>query len=166
MNYTDLINFNPVFRMISQAAGETETYVVGGFVRDMIMRKESKDIDVVCIGSGIDLAKKVTSMLPEKSSLNVFKNFGTAQVKMRDLEIEFVGARKESYRQDSRKPIVEDGTLEDDQLRRDFTINALAISLNKDRFGELIDPLKGKRIFAEKSSKRPPILQLPSQMIR
>jgi poly(A) polymerase len=155
MNYTDLINFNPVFRMISQAAGETETYVVGGFVRDMIMRKESKDIDVVCIGSGIDLAKKVTSMLPEKSSLNVFKNFGTAQVKMRDLEIEFVGARKESYRQDSRKPIVEDGTLEDDQLRRDFTINALALCLNKDRFGELIDPFDGQKDIKRKIIKTP-----------
>jgi len=110
MNYTDQIKSNPVFAIISEAAGETETYVVGGFVRDLIMKKASKDIDVVCVGSGIELAKKVSSKIPGKTNLSVFKNFGTAQVKAGALEIEFVGARKESYRKYSRKPIVEDAS--------------------------------------------------------
>jgi putative nucleotidyltransferase with HDIG domain len=155
MNYSNQINSNPAFKVISEVAGNTETYVVGGYVRDMIMKKTSKDIDVVCIGSGIDLAKKVSSKLPGKSSISIFKNFGTAQVKTPDLEIEFVGARKESYRKNSRKPIVEDGTLEDDQLRRDFTINALAVCLNKERFGELIDPFEGQKDISRKIIKTP-----------
>ena len=155
MNYTDQINSNPVFKIISEVAGETETYVVGGFVRDLIMKKPSKDIDVVCVGSGIDLAKKVASKIPGKSHLSLFKNFGTAQVKAQDLEIEFVGARKESYKKESRKPIVEDGTLGEDQLRRDFTINALAICLNEDRFGELIDPFGGQKDIKRKLIKTP-----------
>ncbi|MCC8154556.1 MAG: CCA tRNA nucleotidyltransferase [Tannerellaceae bacterium] len=133
------------FHVISEAADElgVEAYVIGGYVRDIFLRHPSKDIDVVAVGSGIELAKAVAKKLGHKSHLSVFKNFGTAQVKSGQLEIEFVGARKESYTRDSRKPIVENGTLEDDQNRRDFTINALALCLNKDRFGELVDPFGG-----------------------
>lgn len=155
MNYKAQISRNPVFQLVSEVAGETETYVVGGFVRDLIMKKASKDIDIVCIGSGIDLATKVSAALKDKNHLSVFKNFGTAQVKTGELEIEFVGARRESYRADSRKPIVEDGSLEDDQLRRDFTINALAICLNKQRFGELIDPFEGQKDIKRKIIRTP-----------
>ena len=134
-----------IFQIISEAADEQqqECYVIGGFVRDIFLKRVSKDIDVVVVGSGIELAKRVAKKLGKHSSLTIFKNFGTAQVKLRDVEVEFVGARKESYMRDSRNPIVEDGTLEDDQNRRDFTINALALCLNKDRFGELIDPFGG-----------------------
>ena len=134
-----------IFQIISEAADQQqqECYVIGGFVRDIFLKRNSKDIDVVVVGSGIALAESVTKKLGNKAKLTIFKNFGTAQVKLRDLEVEFVGARKESYQRDSRKPIVEDGTLEDDQNRRDFTINALALCLNKDRFGELIDPFGG-----------------------
>ena len=133
------------FHIISEAADElgVEAYVIGGYVRDIFLYRPSKDIDVVAVGSGIELAKAVANKLGKKTHLSVFKNFGTAQVKSGDLEIEFVGARKESYSHDSRKPIVEDGTLEDDQNRRDFTINALALCLNKDRYGELVDPFGG-----------------------
>jgi uncharacterized domain HDIG len=134
-----------IFKIISETADEQgkECYVIGGFVRDIFLQRPSKDIDIVTIGSGIELAESVSKKLGKKSSVSVFRNFGTAQVVHNDLEIEFVGARRESYQRDSRKPIVEDGTLEDDQNRRDFTINALAICLNKDRFGELIDPFNG-----------------------
>ena len=135
-----------IFTIISEAADElsVDAYVIGGFVRDHILdRGEHKDIDIVAIGSGIELAKKVAEKLPKKTKVQVFKNFGTAMLRYDDLEIEFVGARKESYRKDSRKPIVEDGTLEDDQNRRDFTINAMAIKLNKAGFGELLDPFNG-----------------------
>jgi len=134
-----------IFQIISEAADEQQQkcYVIGGFVRDIFLKRPSKDIDVVVVGSGIELAEKVTAKLGKKAKLTVFKNFGTAQVKLKDLEVEFVGARKESYQRDSRNPIVEDGTLEDDQNRRDFTINALAICLNKGRFGEIIDPFGG-----------------------
>jgi poly(A) polymerase len=155
MNYQDSIHSNPVFKLISEAAGDVETYVVGGFVRDLIMKKSCRDIDVVCVGSGIDLARSVAKKIPGKVNLSVFKNFGTAQIKAGDVEIEFVGARKESYSADSRKPVVEDGTLQDDQLRRDFTINALAICLNVDRFGELIDPFDGQKDIKRKIIKTP-----------
>ena len=133
------------FRIISEAADElgVEAYVIGGYVRDIFLHRPSKDIDVVAVGSGIELAKAVAHKLGRRAHLSVFKNFGTAQVKAGDLELEFVGARKESYSHDSRKPIVEDGTLEDDQNRRDFTINALALCLNQDRYGELVDPFGG-----------------------
>ena len=120
-----------------------ECYVVGGYVRDLFLERASNDIDVVVVGSGIRVAEELKAQLGRKAHLSVFRNFGTAQVKYRDLEVEFVGARKESYSHDSRKPHVEDGTLEDDQNRRDFTINALAICLNHDRFGELVDPFDG-----------------------
>ena len=121
-----------------------ESYVIGGWVRDLLLHRPSKDIDVVAVGSGIELAEAVHKRL-KGSHLSVFKTYGTAQVKRGDIELEFVGARRESYRHDSRNPIVEDGTLEDDQNRRDFTINALAICLNKDRYGELLDPFEGIR---------------------
>ena len=136
---------NKIFKQISKVADENEleTYVIGGYVRDLFLDRPSKDIDIVTIGSGIELAKAIAESLKPMPRVNVFKNFGTAMLKYRDLEIEFVGARKESYQRDSRKPIVEDGTLEDDQNRRDFTINALAISLNGSTFGELLDPFNG-----------------------
>ena len=136
---------HPIFQQIAQIADENEQecYVIGGYVRDIFLNRPSKDIDIVVVGSGIEMAEKVARKLGKKANLSVFKNFGTAQIKTKDLEIEFVGARRESYQRDSRKPIVEDGTLEDDQNRRDFTINALAICLNKDRFGELVDPFNG-----------------------
>ena len=138
-----------LFHQISEAADRlgVECYVVGGYVRDIFLERPSNDIDVVVVGSGIAVAEELKRMLGRKAHLSVFKNFGTAQVKFRDkgseIEVEFVGARKESYSHDSRKPIVEDGTLEDDQNRRDFTINAMAICLNKNRFGELVDPFNG-----------------------
>jgi poly(A) polymerase len=134
-----------IFREISKVADQMqlETYVIGGFVRDIYLNRKSKDIDIVTVGSGIELAKKVADNLKNKPQVNVFKNFGTAMLKYKDLEIEFVGARKESYQSDSRKPVVENGTLEDDQNRRDFTINAMALGLNKSNFGELVDPFNG-----------------------
>lgn len=136
---------HPIFKAISNAAQKlnVETYVVGGFVRDLLLKRESKDIDIVCVGSGIDLAKAVAKELNIKSSINIFKNFGTAMLIYQDWEVEFVGARKESYSRNSRKPIVENGSLSDDQNRRDFTINAMAISLNEASFGNLIDPFNG-----------------------
>ena len=134
-----------IFEIISEIADENgkECFVIGGYVRDIFLKRPSKDIDVVVLGSGIELAGQIAAKLGKKANLTVFKNFGTAQIKYKDLEVEFVGARKESYRSDSRKPVVEDGTLEDDQNRRDFTINALAICLNKARYGELVDPFNG-----------------------
>ena len=143
-----------IFHQISEAADHLglECYVVGGYVRDIFLERPSNDIDVVVVGSGIKVAEELKHMVGKKAHLSVFKNFGTAQVKFtrkdergrrKEIEVEFVGARKESYSHDSRKPIVEDGTLEDDQNRRDFTINAMAICLNKNRFGELVDPFNG-----------------------
>ena len=139
---------DPLFYKIAEAASELKVpaYVVGGYVRDRLLGRESKDVDIVAVGSGIDLAHKFAEKLGTGSKVNVFKNFGTAMVNYKgetDWEIEFVGARKESYRKNSRKPVVEDGTLEDDQNRRDFTINTLAISLQKHNYGELTDPFKG-----------------------
>lgn len=135
----------PIFRLIGEVADELglETYVVGGYVRDLCLYRPSKDIDIVSVGKGIDLAKAVAKRLGRGAHVSVFARFGTAQVKFDELELEFVGARRESYTPDSRKPFVEDGTLEEDQDRRDFTINALAICLNADRFGELVDPFDG-----------------------
>ena len=136
---------NPIFRLISETADELrmECYVIGGYVRDLFLERPSNDIDVVVVGSGIAIAEAVGKKLGRKAHVSVFRNFGTAQLKYKHLEVEFVGARRESYTHDSRKPVVEDGTLEDDQNRRDFTINALALCLNADRFGELIDPFHG-----------------------
>ncbi len=134
-----------IFHKISEAADSLhfECYVVGGYVRDLFLERPSNDIDVVVVGSGIEVASRLKAILGRRAHLSVFRNFGTAQVKCGPLEVEFVGARKESYSHDSRKPHVEDGTLEDDQNRRDFTINAMAVCLNHDRFGQLVDPFDG-----------------------
>lgn len=137
---------DPIFREIGKAAENLslDCYVIGGYVRDFFLgRTQRKDIDIVAVGSGIALAREVASRLPANPRVHVFKNFGTAMVRQGDLQLEFVGARKESYRRDSRKPVVEDGTLADDQNRRDFTINALALSLNPEDFGRLLDPFGG-----------------------
>ena len=157
MNYTKALN-NPIFKIIEQASQELnlESYVIGGFVRDFILERDfKKDIDVVALGSGIELALKVSDLIPNKPKVQVFKNYGTAMLRYKDIDIEFVGARKESYLQESRNPIVENGTLEDDQNRRDFTINALAISLNKDNYGDLIDPFNGLEDLQNKCIKTP-----------
>ncbi|WP_299209455.1 HD domain-containing protein [uncultured Dokdonia sp.] len=144
-NYQNALS-QPIFKTISQAADAlgVETYVIGGFVRDYILKRDtSKDIDVVAVGSGITLARKVSQLLPNTPKVQVFKTYGTAMLKSGQTEVEFVGARKESYTKDSRNPIVEDGSLQDDQNRRDFTINALAIRLNDAQYGDLIDPFGG-----------------------
>ncbi|MFN6946459.1 MAG: CCA tRNA nucleotidyltransferase [Cytophagaceae bacterium] len=156
-NYSEVLKKEPVFEVVSQCAEELglETYVVGGFVRDVLLNRPSKDIDFVCVGSGIALATCVGKKLGREDKLSVFKNFGTAMLRHKDLELEFVGARKESYIRDSRNPIVEDGTLEDDQKRRDFTINALAFSINKGKFGELVDPFDGVRDLKRKVIRTP-----------
>lgn len=157
MNYKEAIQ-HPVFNIISKSAKElhVESYVIGGFVRDFLLKRgSSKDIDVVAIGSGIELAKKVASKLPNNPKVSIFKNYGTAMIKTKDLEVEFVGARKESYQKDSRKPIVEDGTLEDDQNRRDFSINAMAISLSEKTYGELLDPFNGISDLEQKIIRTP-----------
>jgi putative nucleotidyltransferase with HDIG domain len=145
MNYKTALN-NTIFQIISQASQElnVDSYVIGGFVRDLLLNRDfKKDIDIVAVGSGIELALKVSQLLPKKPKVQVFKTYGTAMLRFEDTEIEFVGARKESYHFESRNPVVENGTLEDDQNRRDFTINALALSLNAANFGELSDPFNG-----------------------
>ncbi|MDA3880043.1 MAG: HD domain-containing protein [Prolixibacteraceae bacterium] len=144
-DFSNYINTN-VFKAISTqtSALNTESYVIGGYVRDLLLERPSKDIDVVTTGDGIELAKNVAKALNPKLKVNYFKNFGTAQFKYKGIDLEFVGARKESYNRDSRKPVVEDGTIEDDQNRRDFTINAMAISLNEHNYGALIDPFGGR----------------------
>ncbi|MBO4589743.1 MAG: HD domain-containing protein [Bacteroidaceae bacterium] len=147
LNQEDLVRAldKKVFRMISESADSLglRCYVVGGYVRDLFLERPSTDIDVVVVGSGIAVAEAFRNRCGKGANLSVFRNFGTAQVKWKDMEVEFVGARKESYSHDSRKPVVEDGTLEDDQNRRDFTINAMAVCLNADSFGELVDPFDG-----------------------
>jgi tRNA nucleotidyltransferase (CCA-adding enzyme) len=157
MDYKKYINA-PIFKYIKEASNQLglESYVIGGFVRDLILqRNHKKDIDIVAVGSGIELALKVSELLPGKPKVQVFKNFGTAMLKFEDLELEFVGARRESYQRDSRKPIVEDGTLEDDQNRRDFTINALAIGLSGENFGQLVDPFGGVHDLEQKIIRTP-----------
>ncbi|MDI9866927.1 HD domain-containing protein [Flectobacillus sp. DC10W] len=158
MNFTETLNNNPIFQLVANSAQQlnVRAFVVGGFVRDLILNRPSKDIDIVCVGSGIELAELVAKNSGRDDTyLSVFKNFGTAMIRIDDWEVEFVGARKESYRSDSRKPIVEDGTLEDDQNRRDFTINAMAISLNINDFGQLLDPFDGVSDLRRKIVKTP-----------
>lgn len=157
MNYKEALK-HPIFQVISRSAQnlDLECYVIGGFVRDYILgRGTHKDIDVVAIGSGIELAKQVSQNLPKKPKVKIFKTYGTAMLKFEDMEIEFVGARKESYSEDSRNPVVENGTLQDDQNRRDFTINALALSLNEAHFGNLLDPFGGMEDLQHKIIKTP-----------
>ena len=157
MNYTKALN-NPIFKIIAQASTElaVESYVIGGFVRDYLLQRDfKKDIDIVAIGSGIDLALKVSELLPNHPKVQIFKNYGTAMLRYDDMAIEFVGARKESYSQDSRNPIVENGTLQDDQNRRDFTINAMAFSLNELNYGNLVDPFNGMDDLLTKTIRTP-----------
>jgi tRNA nucleotidyltransferase (CCA-adding enzyme) len=157
MNYTRALN-NPIFKIIAQASTElaVESYVIGGFVRDYLLQRDfKKDIDIVAIGSGIDLALKVSELLPNHPKVQIFKNYGTAMLRYDDMDIEFVGARKESYSQDSRNPIVENGTLQDDQNRRDFTINAMAFSLNELNYGNLVDPFNGMDDLSTKTIRTP-----------
>ena len=155
-SYSDLLNPPTIFKTISKIADQLNqpVFVIGGFVRDQILKRETKDIDIVTLGSGIDLAKKISKEL-DSSPVKIFKNFGTAMILVDDIEIQFVGARKESYKSDSRNPIVENGTIEEDQNRRDFTVNALAISLNKSSFGEFIDPFNGLIDLKNKVLKTP-----------
>ncbi len=155
MNFREVLEKHPIFEVIAQCATDlgVDAYVIGGYVRDLILKRPSKDIDVVSVGSGIALAESVAHKLGVQ--VNVFKNFGTAQLKVEDLEVEFVGARRESYRTESRKPIVEDGTLQDDQNRRDFTINAMGISLHSKTFGELVDPFNGMGDLRKKIIRTP-----------
>jgi len=155
MNFSDTLSQNTIFKTVSEAAGDVPAYVVGGYVRDLILNRPSKDIDFVCVGPGISIAKRVAEKLGDRTKVSVFKNFGTAMIRYAGYELEFVGARKESYRRDSRKPIVEDGTLEDDQIRRDFTINAMGISLNQEDYGELIDPFEGMKDIRKKTIRTP-----------
>ncbi len=157
MNYTEALS-SEIFTFISKASKELsiESYVIGGFVRDYFLeRGTAKDIDVVAVGSGIDLALKVSKLLPNKPKVQVFKTYGTAMLRYKDVEIEFVGARKESYTENSRNPEVSAGSLEDDQNRRDFTINALALSLNENNFGALLDPFQGMSDLQNKIIKTP-----------
>lgn len=157
MNYKNALQ-DKIFKITAQAAKElnVESYVIGGFVRDLILQRDhKKDIDIVAVGSGIALALKVSELLPNKPKVQVFKTYGTAMLRYNDMDIEFVGARKESYNHDSRNPIVENGTLEDDQNRRDFTINALALSLNKNNFGDLVDPFNGLQDLENKIIRTP-----------
>ncbi|PWA06147.1 CCA tRNA nucleotidyltransferase [Flavobacterium psychrotolerans] len=157
MNYTKALN-NKIFEIISKASLELkiESYVIGGFVRDLILERDfKKDIDIVAVGNGIELAIKVSELLPRKPKVQVFKNYGTAMLRFEEIDIEFVGARKESYHFESRNPVVENGTLEDDQNRRDFTINALALSLNVSNYGELSDPFDGLSDLKNKIIKTP-----------
>ena len=156
-NYKSALNY-PIFNTVSKAADELEldSYVIGGFVRDFILKRgDAKDIDIVAVGSGIELAQKVSKFLPQQPKVSIFKNYGTAMLKSGGIELEFVGARKESYERESRNPAVENGTLEDDQNRRDFTINALAISLNEASFGNLLDPFNGVQDLKDKLIRTP-----------
>lgn len=170
MNFKSHLDKLEIFSRVGRIADELglETYVVGGYVRDLVLNRPSKDIDFVCVGSGIALAKAVADSFQEHVPLSVFKNFGTANIRLEDWDVEFVGARRESYRHDSRKPIVEDGTLQEDQERRDFTINAMAISVNSHNYGELIDPFDGIGDIKKKIIRTPtdPIITFSDDPLR
>ncbi|SMD45268.1 tRNA nucleotidyltransferase/poly(A) polymerase [Aquiflexum balticum DSM 16537] len=170
MNFKESLDQLEIFGRVGRIADKMglETYVVGGYVRDLILKRPSKDIDFVCVGSGIALAQEVADSFVEHVPLSVFKNFGTANIRLEDWEVEFVGARKESYRHDSRKPIVEDGTLQEDQERRDFTINAMAISVNSHNYGDLIDPFGGMADIKRKIIRTPtdPIITFSDDPLR
>lgn len=170
MNFKESLDQLEIFGRVGRIADSMglETYVVGGFVRDLILKRPSKDIDFVCVGSGIALAQEVASSFKQHVPLSVFKNFGTANIRLDDWEVEFVGARKESYRHDSRKPIVEDGTLQEDQERRDFTINAMAISVNSHNYGDMIDPFGGMADIKRKIIRTPtdPIITFSDDPLR
>jgi len=156
-NYKSALK-HPIFEVILKAskALDIQSYVIGGFVRDLLLKRDfKKDIDIVAVGSGIELALKVSELLPNKPKVQVFKNYGTAMLRYKDMDIEFVGARTESYHFESRNPVVENGTLEDDQNRRDFTINALALSLNSEDYGDLLDPFDGLKDLKNKTIKTP-----------
>lgn len=157
MNFKEKLDQNSIFKIVGEAGKRLglPTYVVGGYVRDLLLERENKDIDFTCVGSGIALAKEVSKALGKDVPVSIFKNFGTAMINWGDYELEFVGARKESYRSESRKPIVEDGTLMEDLERRDFTINAIAISLNQEDFGELLDPFNGQKDLKRKNIQTP-----------
>ncbi|MCR9082305.1 MAG: CCA tRNA nucleotidyltransferase [Cyclobacteriaceae bacterium] len=157
MNFKEKLDQNSIFKIVGEAGQRLglPTYVVGGYVRDLLLERENKDIDFTCVGSGIALAKEVSKALGKDVPVSTFKNFGTAMINWGDYELEFVGARKESYRSESRKPIVEDGTLMEDLERRDFTINAMAISLNQEDFGELLDPFNGQKDLKRKNIQTP-----------
>ncbi|MDN4165265.1 HD domain-containing protein [Cytophagales bacterium LB-30] len=157
MNFSAQLGHNSIIRLVQESAADLglETYLIGGYVRDLLLKRDSKDLDFVCVGSGISLAMQVAEKAGLKGKVTIFKHFGTAMVHIDGLDVEFVGARRESYRSDSRKPLVEDGTLEDDQNRRDFTINALAISMNSANFGELIDPFGGVEDLRKKIIRTP-----------
>jgi putative nucleotidyltransferase with HDIG domain len=159
MNFKEVIHTNPILSKLAETAQQVgiESYVIGGFVRDLILQRPSKDIDIVCVGdgNGIRLAEELSKTQKKQAEVVIFRNFGTAQIKIEGWEVEFVGARKESYERNSRKPIVENGTLEDDQNRRDFTINALAISLQKNNLGDLIDPFGGVEDMKKKIIRTP-----------
>lgn len=156
-NFSEHLSTQPIFSIVKEASEDLNypTYIVGGYVRDLILKRPSKDIDFVCVGSGVELAKKVAKAIGNDAKLSVFKTYGTAAIHFNGFEFEFVGARKESYQEDSRNPIVEDGTLEEDQNRRDFTINAMAISLNSADFGALLDPFNGMEDLRKMSVKTP-----------
>jgi len=157
MNFSEHLSTDNVFELLSKSAKElhVETYLVGGYVRDLILKRPCKDIDVVCVGSGIELALHVAKNIGPDTHVTIFKTYGTAMLRYKDWEVEFVGARKESYNRASRNPVVENGTLQDDQNRRDFTINALAISLNKNNFGEIVDPFGGIEDLKRKIIRTP-----------
>src|SRR2546428_7752744 len=148
---------NPIFKIISEEAEKVNVdgFVIGGFVRDIFLKRASKDVDVLVLGNGVQFASSVAKRVGKEKRLAIFKNFGTAMLKLDDLEVEFVGARKESYRSHSRKPIVEEGNLQDDQNRRDFTINAMAVRLNPENFGELVDPFNGIVDLKQKTIRTP-----------
>ncbi|WP_291786962.1 HD domain-containing protein [Cecembia sp.] len=170
MNFKEHLESLDIFKRVGKIADEMgfETYVVGGYVRDLVLGRPCKDIDFVCVGSGISLAQKVAESYDKHVPLSVFKNFGTANIRLEDWEVEFVGARKESYRHDSRKPIVEDGTLQEDLERRDFTINSMAVSVNAHNFGELMDPYGGMEDIKRKIIKTPtdPIITFSDDPLR